>query len=101
MAKTTVSKRLIAKALAVLMLAMVLLSAFYTVKKASHDCSGDHCPICACLQQCRQPVACSAPKNAAHVIFAAPVFFPQSPNLSTITKIPQKTLVSSKIRLNN
>lgn len=31
---------------------VLLFSAFYIGKHADHDCSGEHCPVCAVMHQC-------------------------------------------------
>ena len=45
-------KRIAAGIMGILMLFIVLFSAFYIAAEADHDCTGEDCPICACIQQC-------------------------------------------------
>ncbi len=46
--------KLIAAILCGLVVFAVLFSAVFIAKEADHDCSGEDCPVCACLQMCEQ-----------------------------------------------
>ena len=45
-------RRVLACIMAVMVFFVVLFSAFFIVSHADHDCTGEDCPICACMQQC-------------------------------------------------
>lgn len=45
-------KRILAGIMGCLLLVMVLFSALYIVEEAEHDCCGETCPICACIEAC-------------------------------------------------
>ena len=48
------SIRLIAAILCGMVVFAVLFSAVFIAMEADHDCSGENCPVCACLQLCEQ-----------------------------------------------
>ena len=83
------------------MLVIVLFSASFIAAEADHDCSGDDCPICACIQQCentlRQIGSCAVGQSA--VIIPAILFFISVLFSACIYR--QETPVSRKVRLNN
>ncbi len=45
-------KRIAGGILAFVFLAVLLFSAFFLAHEADHDCSGEDCPVCACIRQC-------------------------------------------------
>lgn len=45
-------RRITAMLVSAMMLAAILCSAVYIATETGHDCSGEDCPICACLQIC-------------------------------------------------
>ena len=47
--RTVLSARRI---VSLLIAATVAVFLFFVIAEAGHDCSGDHCPICACVAQC-------------------------------------------------
>lgn len=94
------SKRIIAGIMVIMLLAIVLFSAFYIAAEADHDCTGDDCPICACIQQCEN-ILNQVGDGAARVSMAAPVIFLLLFVLFPAQSIPQETLISRKVRLNN
>ncbi|MBQ9551201.1 MAG: hypothetical protein IJU96_00405 [Clostridia bacterium] len=100
-AAATKRKRIAAGVIALVMAAAVLFAAFFIAVEADHDCVGEGCAVCACIQACvqsfRQFGAGRASSAAAAVcfwllvlsaFFFLPTFLPQTP-------------VAKKVRLNN
>ena len=52
--RTVLSARRI---VSLLIAATVAVFLFFVIAEAGHDCSGDHCPICACVAQCEHQLA--------------------------------------------
>ena len=87
--------------LAMLMIIVMLFSAFYISAELHHDCIGEDCPICACVQQC---------ENVIHKIGGG-LFFIISAIIPVVcvclgaalfvSDIQKQTLISRKIRMNN
>ncbi len=89
-------------AAAMTLLAVVLFSAFFLAVEASHDCTGEDCPICACVRLCEKTLRSGdlggyTARSAAIVpppllLFAV---------LSAGALFSHLTPVSGKMRLNN
>ncbi len=87
--------------MALMMLVIVLFSAFYIAAETDHDCTGEDCTVCACIRQCENTlrgigdgisVSSSAIIPFLFVLLAAALF---------VTTVPSDTLISRKVRLNN
>ena len=50
----TNKKRYLAALICILFLVVALASFFYIAKEANHKCTGEDCPICACVHQVEQ-----------------------------------------------
>lgn len=94
-------KRFAACLIGMLMIIVMLFSAFYISAETGHDCIGEDCPICACVQQC---------ENILHKIGGG-LYFMVSAIVPVIcvficaflfaTACQKQTLISIKIRMNN
>lgn len=47
-------KRHIAAVLCIVLLFITFASLFYIAKEENHQCTGDDCPVCACIHQAEQ-----------------------------------------------
>ena len=47
------SKRIISGIIGGMMLFIMLFSSFYIASEAVHDCCGEDCPVCTCIQLCK------------------------------------------------
>ncbi len=92
--------RITAGIMGLMMLVVVVFSAFYIAAEADHDCSGEDCPICACIHHCENTLRgfCS---GIAQISAVAPVFLILPAAAFGIAAVSQDTLVSRKVRLNN
>ena len=95
------SKKIAAGALSLLMLAVMLLSAFFIAADADHDCTGEDCPICECIEQCEHLFVHAADGTAERVSALLPVVMILFCAVLFAAAVPQQTLVSGKVRLNN
>ncbi|MCR4925529.1 MAG: hypothetical protein K5917_04485 [Clostridiales bacterium] len=94
-------KKIAALIMGIIMLAIVLFSSLYIMVEADHDCVGEHCHICSCIQQCEKILhQISEAVISYTAVFVCAVFLSFS-TVFIISKLQFKTLVSSKIRLNN
>ena len=94
-------KRLLAGMLGMVFLVAVLLSTFYLVAEAGHDCTGEDCPICACMQQCENTLHTMAYGGVLAVVAVLPMFLLFFRVLSEASKMVQETPVTRKVRMNN
>lgn len=87
--------------IAAIMLFAVVSSVFFIAAEAEHECSGDNCPICNCIQQCERLLYHSGdgvPEHTAALWVAFSVF------LSFLFFYPcfvRETPVSRKVRLDD
>ncbi len=93
--------RITAGVMGLMMLVIVLFSAFYIAAETDHDCTGEDCAVCICIQQCENTlrgigdgisVSSSGIIPFLFVLLAAALF---------VTAVPSDTLISRKVRLNN
>ena len=83
-----------------MMLVIVLLSVFYIAAEAEHECCGEDCPVCACIQQCEATLRCIGDGSAEQPDADAPVVFILFVSVFVSAAVFQDTLVSRKVRLN-
>ena len=95
------SHKLAGGVIALIMLSVLMLSAFCIHREAEHHCSGEDCLVCACIRQCEEtlrkfgegaPLVSGIILSA--VIILLSVCFKEFPVLNV-------TPVSRKVRLNN
>ena len=87
--------------LSILMLSVMLLSAFYVTSEANHECSGENCPICAHIDQCESMLR-SVGEGAAVLgllAFLAVISSDASPVSCGVAAL--STSITSKVRMND
>lgn len=95
------NKGIVAGAMVLMMLAVMLFSAFYIAAETGHDCTGEACPICACIRQCESALhQISGGTSVQSTAVVLPLImliwtFPFVPGFSP------ETLVSRKVRLDS
>ncbi len=103
MKNSTLSKmyRTFAGIMAVMMFFVVLFSAIFIVLHSDHDCTGEDCPVCACLQLCESILHSTGdgPKFTASGV--NPAILITGFVLVSSFIIISGTPVSAKVRMNN
>ncbi len=94
-------RKIAAGILGMLMLFVMLFSAFYIVAEADHDCAGNDCPICVCIQQCENTLHQLSNGTALQAAVIIPVLFLLVSAVFSAYAFLQETPVSRKVRLNN
>ncbi len=87
--------------MAIMMLLVVLFSAFYLAAESGHDCSGEDCPICEIIQSCEntlQHMGSGLPYTLSVIL---PFVTLLCSIILTAALLSRSTPVSRKIRLNN
>ena len=93
-------KRIAASIMGVIMLVAMLFPSLYVAVEADHECIGYDCPVCACIQQCRNTLnQIGAAVVSAYISAPLVVFLLLLPDF--FGGVVQETLVSKKVRLNN
>ncbi len=93
--------RKISGIMAVAILTAMLLSAFFITAHADHDCSGEDCPICACIQQCASLLRSFYGGMPGGVALYIPLLMALIVVSLSEAPFVDDTLVSNKVRLNN
>ncbi|MBR2834857.1 MAG: hypothetical protein IKE43_03970 [Coriobacteriales bacterium] len=99
--RTLIANRITSTIMGLMLVALVLFSSFYLVAEANHDCSGEDCPICECIQQCIQTLQQIGEGAVSLTAAVIPAFACLILVFLPVTLLPQNTLVSNKVRLNN
>ncbi len=87
--------------LSVLMISVMLFSAFYVVSEANHDCCGDCCPVCAQIDQCNAVLRSAGEGTAALSMTILLTLIVSELLIMADKNVYLPTLITQKIRLNN
>ncbi len=87
--------------LCLMMLVIVLFSAFCVASETGHDCSGEDCPVCALIRQCENTMRSIGCGTAARLSLILPFLFILFTAGSPADAFSQDTPVLRKVRLNN
>ena len=71
-----------------MLLVFVLFSAFCIAAEADHDCCGEDCPICACIQMCENTLRGNKSGTAVQVSVLIPVLFALLPAAALAAAVP-------------
>ncbi|SFD03861.1 hypothetical protein [Butyrivibrio sp. YAB3001] len=93
--------RALAGIMVVMVLFVVLFSAIFIVSHVDHDCTGENCPICACIQQCENILHGAGGSTLFAVVAFVPVFLIFGSYIISYCIVFSDTLVSAKVRMNN
>ena len=94
-------KRTAAGIIALMLLVVLLFFSFFIAVEADHDCVGEGCPVCVCIQQCEETLHQIGGGIAFQAAVIVPAFFLFITILISFFGVAVNTLVSRKIRLNN
>ncbi|MBR6159141.1 MAG: hypothetical protein IKQ40_02475 [Lachnospiraceae bacterium] len=94
-------KRITAFILAAMMIFIVMFSLIFITAHVHHECTGEDCPVCACIEMCesmlRQAGDGMTVLPSVIIPIIASVFFCFLP----VVTFAQDTLVSRKVRIND
>lgn len=93
--------RITAGIMGLMMLVIVLFSAFYIAAETDHDCTGEDCPVCACIQLCESTLRGISDGISVASSVIIPFLFILSAAALFVTAVPSDTLISRKVRMNN
>lgn len=94
-------KKITAAIIAASVLFILLFSVFFIAKHVDHDCTGDDCPVCACLQQYETVLRGMETGMTVGTGICVPVLVLMIYILLFYGSVAGKTPVSIKVRLNN
>ncbi len=93
-------KRIYAGVLAIMMLAVLMLSSMFIAIEANHHCEDDDCPICESIHQCLNILHGFGNKGTVSLVII-PVIAVLANSYLPVCDIRFATLVSRKVRLND
>ena len=93
-------KRIYAGVLAIMMLAVLMLSSMFIAIEANHHCEDDDCPICESIHQCLNILHGFGNKETVSSVII-PVIAVLAISYLSVCDIRFATLVSRKVRLND
>ena len=95
------SKRIATGIIIFMMLVFVLLSGFFIAAEAGHDCCGEDCPICACVQICENTLRQIVGGAAGQTALILPVILYCISCVIFVCVFVQETPVTKKVRMDN
>lgn len=87
--------------MAFMMLLVMLFSAFFIVSHTDHDCTGEDCPICACISGCENILYGSGDSSILLAAGILPVVLLVTSIVFSYCVVISGTPVSAKVRMNN
>ena len=94
-------KKIVAGIAAFAVLFIVLFSSFYICAEADHHCSGEDCPVCACIQICENVIRQMGSRTDMPVLVCLTAAFLLLAGMLSGETFEQETPVSLKIRMND
>ena len=99
--KSSVILRIAAGFVGLMLLVIVLLSTLFIAAEADHDCPGEDCPVCICIQMCKNTLRSFSNWTAALFVFVITAVFVMLTSDTLVSAAFLDALVSKKVRLNN
>ncbi len=94
-------KRIAAGVIGLILLVIVLFSAFYITAETGHDCIGEDCPVCSFIQQCESTLRGVGDGTAVQSAILIPFLFVLVIAAPAAAAVCPDTLISIKVRLND
>lgn len=85
----------------ILMLFFILFSSVYMIAEADHECTGDHCPVCVCIEQCENMLYQIGTGVITVIEVIIPVLYTAFYAVLISHVFTGETLISEKVRMNN
>ncbi|MBR1798130.1 MAG: hypothetical protein IJ757_09030 [Clostridiales bacterium] len=101
MSRNNGRRRIITGIITFLMIIFVLFGYFLVALESEHDCIGEECLICECIEQCESILINFGRSVALKLILAVPLIICLLKTLISITRYADTTPVSQKVQLNN
>ncbi len=99
--RETKMNRTLTGIMAAMILLVMMFSAIFIVSHTDHDCTGEDCPVCACLQQCENILHGAGDGSRVTVSGIIPIVLITGFILVSYGIVISDTPVSAKVRMNN
>ncbi len=93
--------RTLAGIMAFMILLVMLFSALFIISHTEHDCTGEDCPVCACLHQCENILYGAGDGSQLTASGIIPLAHIIGFILVSYCIVISDTPVSAKVRMNN
>lgn len=93
--------RIAAGIIGMMMLVIVMFSAFFIAAEKGHHCCGEDCPVCVTIQLCENMLRTLGDGTIRQFSALVPVLFLLLVAAIYVSEVSEDTLVSQKVRLNN
>ncbi|MBR1646905.1 MAG: hypothetical protein IJ685_09025 [Selenomonadaceae bacterium] len=94
-------RKKIATLLAAITASILVFSVAYIVAEENHDCTGEDCPVCVCIERCLDNLRVLGTADDSHEeIFTVEKFF-EPPIFRYVCLIVPVTLTNQKVRLDD
>ena len=97
----TLLRKITAVIVSVLMICIVLFSVFYIATEVHHECEGEHCHVCECIEICVSILQRFGFKTSSASASGFLMLLAAMTVLIPVSVYTGKTPVSLKVRLNN
>ncbi len=94
-------RRMTAGIIGSVMLVLVFFSAFYIAVEISHDCSGEDCPVCACMELCKNNLSRIGSGQLIRFLLSFKAILILFTVLNFLYIFSETSLVSFRIRLDD
>ncbi len=99
--QNSTAKRVSAAVIAAALLLVFFLAGAFIALESDHECEGENCPVCECLEQCGITLRQLGMSLAKPGVSLFTFFFLITGTLRYIIVVCRQTLVSNKVRLND
>ena len=99
--RKSMNRRIASGLMAFILLVIMLFSAFYIAAETDHVCTGEDCPICACIAQCENILYQLGDGITVQLAVIVPIIFMLVVAFLFASDFARETPVSRKVRLNN
>ena len=80
---------------------VLILSVAYIIAESNHDCTGDDCSVCVCIEQCLNNFRTLGTSDEMQAEIFIVEKFSEPPIFIYVCLILSITLINSKVRLDN
>lgn len=97
----TKKQKTLASLICAVFIVVMLFSIFFIVKEADHDCTGESCPICACIHQAEETLQRLGTSTVGAEAFLPAMEMSALALACGFLFVPCTSLISQKVRLND
>lgn len=97
----TKKQKILTSVICAVFIVVTFFSIFFIVKEADHDCTGENCPICACIHQAEETLQQLGAGTVGAEDFLPAIEMAALALACAFLFVPCTSLISQKVRLND